>query len=107
MCTQVAAGARQCCIDGVLDTMLATLAKFSLPPDPAAPPSAVAALLATSRLAEAALAALFDIAGEHADALRHGWSTAIDTVMRLHVARLVDPSVFLDASVRSSWNLLL
>lgn len=98
---QAASVAKQCYVSGAVDTILATLLRFTGLADAAAPPAATVAQLAGGRLAQAAVAALFDIAAEHADMLRHGWTTALDAIMRLHVLRLLDPSVFLDASVRA------
>ena len=86
--------------EGAVDAILSALARFTAAADPTLAYGHALTAFSGSRLARAAVAALFDIAADHADQLRQGWTPLVECLMRLHKLRLVDADVFCDASVR-------
>jgi hypothetical protein len=97
---QVAAVAKLCHCDDVIDSLLTTLAQFTYAADPSAPYAHAVVAFGSSLLAREATVTMFDIASAYADKLRTGWGTVLDCIMRLHKIRLVEVAVFVDAQVQ-------
>ena len=92
--------AKQVSAEGAVDAILSALARFTAAADPALPLGHALTQFSSSRLAQAAVVTLFDVAGEHADMLRQGWTPLVDCLMRLHKLRLVEGDVDLGPGLR-------
>ncbi|CAL8465729.1 g5265 [Coccomyxa elongata] len=88
LCARIASCLR---IDEVLDSLLASLTKYTALLNPLSPKASV--LFGLYDKARMATEAVFELANRYGDGLRSGWRSVMDVVVRLHKLGLLPASV--------------